>query len=171
MTPRSVTTAGDYPSCVPCKVLARILLDGVREKLPTHQRHKHSSGFSPEKSTVCRILAFRLLTERLCDFRTLPVCSLCGSPQGVRLCGSRCTLENPASRGIPPKLLITGLHYGTESALKCDGIISDYFFVDTGVRQKCVLALTLFNTCMYYVLGRMPENVRLRPVVRISPDN
>ena len=53
---------------VPGKVLARILLDRVRQKLLTHQRHEQS-GFTPKKSTVDRILALRVLTERLRDFR------------------------------------------------------------------------------------------------------
>ena len=48
---------------VPGKVLARILLDRVCQKLLTHQRHEQSSQqllsccFTPEKSTVDRILA------------------------------------------------------------------------------------------------------------------
>ena len=53
---------------MPGKVLARILLDRVRQKLLTHQRHEQS-GFTPKKSTVDRILALRVLTERLRDFR------------------------------------------------------------------------------------------------------
>ena len=111
---------------MPGKVLARILLDRVRQKLLTHQRHEQS-GFTPNKSTVDRILALRALTEHLRDFRT----GLCGSPQGVRLGEPRCNLENPVLRGISPKLvnLISGL---VQSAVSCDGTISDYFPVYTG---------------------------------------
>ena len=60
-------------------------------------------------------------------------------------------------RGIHPKLvkLISGLHSRTEKAVRCDGTISDYFPVNTGVRQGC--ALTNFNTCMDHVLVRMSE--------------
>ena len=39
----------------------------------------------------------------------------------------------------------------------CDGTISDYFPVNTGVRQGCLLAPTHFNICMDHVLGRMSE--------------
>ena len=49
---------------VPGKVLARILLDRVRQKLITHQRHEQSS-FTPKKSTVDRIVVLRGFTERL----------------------------------------------------------------------------------------------------------
>ena len=53
---------------VPGKVLARVILDRVRQKLLNHQRHKQS-GFTPKRSTVDRIKALRVLTERLRDFR------------------------------------------------------------------------------------------------------
>ena len=64
---------------VPGKVLARILLDRVRQKLLTHQRHEQS-GFTPKKSTVDRILVLRVLMS---VGVTSAVGSLCGFPQGV----------------------------------------------------------------------------------------
>ena len=49
------------------------------------------------------------------------------------------------------------LYSGTESAVRCGGTISDLFPVVTGVRQGCVLAPTLFSTCLDWILGRMSE--------------
>ena len=43
------------------------------------------------------------------------------------------------------------------SAVRCGGSISDLFPVVTEVRQGCVLAPTLFNICMDWILGRMSE--------------
>ena len=89
---------------VPGKVLTRILLDRVRQKLLTHQRHEQS-GFTPKMSTEDRILALRILTERL-HSGGLPhsaAGSLCVSPQGVRLGEPRCTLENPGPPRNTPK--------------------------------------------------------------------
>ena len=62
-------------------------------------------------------------------------------------------------RGVLPKLidLMPELYSGTESAVRCGGTISDLFPVDTGVRQGCVLAPTLFSACMDWILGRMSE--------------
>ena len=62
-------------------------------------------------------------------------------------------------RGVPPKLIdLMSEHYsGTESAVRCGGTISDLFPVVTGVRQGCVLAPTLFITCLDWILGRMSE--------------
>ena len=42
-------------------------------------------------------------------------------------------------------------------AVRCGGCISDLFPVAAGALQGCVLAPTLFSTCMDCILGRMPE--------------
>ena len=48
---------------VPGKVFARIVLDRVHHHLLEHQRPEQS-GFTPKRSTIDRILALRVLTER-----------------------------------------------------------------------------------------------------------
>ena len=62
-------------------------------------------------------------------------------------------------RGVPPKLinLMSELYSGTESAVKCGDNISELFLAVTGVCQGCVLAPTLFSTCIDWILGRMSE--------------
>ena len=62
-------------------------------------------------------------------------------------------------RGVPPKLihLMSELYSGTESVVRCGDTISDLFPVVTGVSQGCVLAPTLFSTCMDWILGRNSE--------------
>ena len=41
--------------------------------------------------------------------------------------------------------------------MRCGGAISDLFPVVNGVCQRCVLAPTLFSTCLDLILGRMLE--------------
>ena len=41
--------------------------------------------------------------------------------------------------------------------MRCSDTISDLFLVVTGVFQGCVLAPTLFSTCLDWILGRMSE--------------
>ncbi len=62
-------------------------------------------------------------------------------------------------RGIPARIidLMTGLYSGTESAVKCGAGISSSFPLNSGVRQGCVLAPSLFNTCMDWVLGKVAD--------------
>ena len=49
------------------------------------------------------------------------------------------------------------LYSGTESAARRGDAISDLFPVVTEICQWCVLAPTLFSTCMDWVLGKMSE--------------
>ena len=86
VTLRSVTHTKGLPSSL-SQVLVRIFLV-VRQSLTPHRQKQ--SGFTPEKSTVYRIRALRVLTESLRDVRTghLPYASsrrLYASPQGFRL--------------------------------------------------------------------------------------
>ena len=62
-------------------------------------------------------------------------------------------------RGIPAGIigLLTGLYSGTESAVKYGAGVSSFFPVSAGVRQGCVLAPSLFNTCMDWILGRVVD--------------
>ena len=52
---------------VPSKVFARIIFDRVHHHLLEHQ-HPEQSGFTPKRSTIDRILALRVLTERRREF-------------------------------------------------------------------------------------------------------
>ena len=57
-------------------------------------------------------------------------------------------------RGVPSRVLdlIAALYTDTESAVKFGGGTSRFFPVKSGVRQGCVLAPSLFNTCMDRVM-------------------
>ena len=52
-----------------------------------------------------------------------------------------------------------------------DDMISDYFPVNTGVRQGCDLAPTTLYTYLDHVLGRMSEKFGVHTVVRGSSDH
>ena len=53
--------------------------------------------------------------------------------------------------------LLSGLYSGTESAVKCGRGMSSFFPVHMGVRQGCVFAPSLFNTCMDRVLDKVVD--------------
>ena len=108
---------------------------------------------------IDRILALRVLTERRREFRQGLLATF------VDLCKVFDSVNRDALwrilglRGVPPKLidLISERYSGTVSAVRYGDTISDLFPVVTGVRQGCVLAPTLFSTCLDWILGRMSE--------------
>ena len=159
---------GDHQDCnnsrgvtllsVPGNVFARIIIDRVCHHLLEHQRPEQS-GFTPKRSTIEDLLALRVLTERRRAFRQGLLAAY------VDLCkafdsGNQDALWRILGiRGVSPKLidLMSELYSGAESAVRCGDTISDLFPVITGVRHGCVLAPTLFSTCLDWILGRMSE--------------
>jgi hypothetical protein len=53
------------------------------------------------------------------------------------------------------------LHMETQAAARMGGVVSEWFDVKCGVRQGCVIAPTLFNIYMDFVvrqaMAQMPE--------------
>ncbi len=141
---------------VPGKVFARILLNRVRQLLLAHQRPEQS-GFTPKRSTVDRILALRVLIERMREFDRGLLAAYIDFRKAFDSVSRDALWRVLELRGIPPKLvrLISSLYSGTESAVKCGSSISDFFPVNTGVRQGCVLAPNLFSTCMDWIMRRV----------------
>ena len=131
---------------VPGKVFARIIIDRVRHPLLEHQ-HPEQSGFTPNRSTIERILALRVLTKRSREFRQVLLATY------VDLCKAFYSVNQDALwrilgfLGVPPKLInpMSELFSVTESAVRCGDNFSDLFPVVTGVCQGCVLAPTLFS--------------------------
>ena len=141
---------------VPGKVLAHLLLMRIRNQLLMYQRPEQS-GFTPGKSTTDRILALRVLVERRREFRQGMLAAYVDLKKAFDSVHREALWDLLRLRGIPARIidLLTGLYSGTESAVKCGGAgVSSFFPVNSGVRQGCVLAPSLFNTCMDWVLGR-----------------
>ena len=132
---------------MPGKVFARIIFDIIHHHLLEHQCPDHS-GFTAKRSTIDRILALWVLIKQkfwqglLASY--VDLCNVIDSANRDAL------WRILGLRGVPPKLidLMSKLHSGTESAVRCCGTISDLFPVVTGVHQGCVLAPTCFCTCM-----------------------
>ena len=140
---------------IPGKVLAHILLKRIRNHLLRHQRPEQS-GFTPGKSTIDRILALRLIVERRREFGRGLLAAYIDLKKAFDSVHRESLWEILRLRGIPTQIigLIASLYTGTESAVKCGGGMSNFFPVNSGVRQGCVLAPTLFNTCMDWIMGR-----------------
>ena len=143
---------------VPSKVLARILLNRIRPHLLKHQRPEQS-GFTPKRSTIDRILALRVLSERMREFRCRFFAAYIDLRKAFDSVDRDALWRLLRFRGVPQTLinLLFKLYSGTESAVRCGSSISEFFPVSTGVGQGRVEAPTLFNTCMDWGMGRMVE--------------
>merc|ERR1712002_185252 len=140
---------------VPGKLFARIILDRIRPHLIKHQRAEQS-GFTPKKSTVDRILALRVLVERRREYDKPFYAAFVDFRKAFDSVHRGALWDLLRLRGIPAEILrlIRALYTDTESAVRWGGDTSEYFPVNAGVRQGCVLASSLFSACMDHVMER-----------------
>ena len=139
-------------------MLAHILLMRIRSHLLKWQRPEQSS-FTPGKSTTDCILALRVLVEHRREFRQGMLAAYVDLKEAFDSVLHEALWDLLRLIGIPLGIvgLLTGLYSGTESAVKCGAGVSSFFPVSTRVRQGCVLAPSLFNACMDWVLGRVVD--------------
>ena len=143
----------------PGKVFAHILLNHIGDHLViTH--HPKQAGFMPKRSTIDRILGLHVLIERRLEYRQGFLAAYADFKKAFDSVDRRTLWDLLRRRGIPAGILslISALYSDTESAIKSGGDVSRFFQVKSGVRQGCVLALTLLNTCIDWVMGETVEN-------------
>ena len=137
-----------------CLYLGRPLQEfskNVRQKLP--DQCPQQSGFAPKKPTVDRILALRVLTERLRVLMDVNV-DLHMVYDSVN---RNVHWRNLAPYGPHLNLLnVISEPVYVQSAVSCAGTIFDNFPVITGVGQGRVLVLT-YNTYVNHVLDRIEK--------------
>ncbi|CAH1233043.1 Hypp565 [Branchiostoma lanceolatum] len=140
---------------VPGKVFANVLLARLRPLLLRKQR-REQSGFTPGRSTVDRILALRLLAERRREYRKPLYAAYVDLKQAFDSVDRPALWKILKIIGVPAKLikLLSLLYSDTSSCVRVNGKMSDSFTINSGVRQGCVLAPTVFNTAIDYVMGR-----------------
>jgi len=138
---------------VPGKLFAYVLLNRMRPYI-LKSRRREQSGFTPGRSTVDRVLTLNLIAQTRREFRQplfaayLDLKAAFDSVDRSALCMAFDII------GIPAKYIriFQALHTNTESSVRYEGLLSDWFTIQSGVRQGCVLAPDAFNVAMDQVL-------------------
>ena len=114
----------------------------------------------PKRSTIDRILGLRVLIERRLEYQRGFIAAYVDFKKAFDSVDRRTLWDLLRRRGIPAGILslISALYTDTESAIKSGGGVSRFFQVKSGVRQGCVLAPTLFNTCIDWIMGETVGN-------------
>ena len=140
---------------VPGKVFAHTLLARIKPTLLACRRPEQS-GFTPNRSTVDRILTLCILAQRRQEFGRATYSAY------VDLRAAFDSLSRPAlwlllaRCGIPQKIikLIEALYDGSTSSVRIGSQLSPWFPIVSGVRQGCVIAPDAFATGMDWLLER-----------------
>ncbi|KAI8496908.1 hypothetical protein Bbelb_255630 [Branchiostoma belcheri] len=154
-------TRGDFGGC---RVLPRRpAACSRRAALETRRRSQAKKGakrfFTPGRSTVDRILTLRLLAEKRREFRKPLYAAYVDMKQAFDSVYRNALWLLLKALGVPAKLvhLLSLLYSNTSSRVKVNGLLSDSFVINSGVRQGCVLAPTIFNVAIDHVMGRTVE--------------
>ena len=128
---------------VPAKIFAHICFARLKRTIFAKQRPQQS-GFTHGRSTLDRIIALRLLAERLHVYRQPLYAAYIAAFDSLNRNSHRNILKNI---GIPPKLvdIIKPLYSSTHSVVRVNGTLYEALSISSGVRQGCVLAANLFT--------------------------
>ena len=139
---------------VPGEVFARVLLERMRLVIPA-KRRREQSGFTPGRSTVDRILPLTVLAQTRREYRPPLYAAYIDLTAAFDSVDRDALFKLLEMIGIPLKLirLFRGLYTETVSCVQCEGELSQWFQVKSGVRQGCFLAPDAFNVAMDRIFG------------------
>lgn len=129
------------------KILARILLNRLNSEILNEHVPEEQCGFRNGRSTIDLIFAARQIQEK-CREKNQPLYALFVDFTKAFDSVDRDALWTVLGKlGCPPKFIniVKSLHFGMRARVRHCGTTSTDFTVDTGVKQGCVLAPTLFS--------------------------
>jgi len=127
------------------------------------QRTKWQSGFTPGRSTIDRVLTLNLIPRTRREYRQPLFAAYLDLKAAFDSVDRTALYKAFDIIGIPAKYirLFQNLHTNTESCVKYEGLLSDWFPIKSGVRQGCVLAPDAFNVAMDQVLENSTSRMML----------
>ena len=143
------------------KVLLKVILDRIQKKteeeLPDEQ-----AGFRPNRGTRDQITNLRVLMAKMKEHnQPLYMCFIdfqkaFDSVQHEKLWWAMLDM------GFPPQLvqLLSSLYKNQKACVRIAGVLSDWFSIQKGVRQGCILSPYLFNIVSETVMRKALEDYR-----------
>ena len=138
---------------VPGKVFALVLLNRVKDRLLL-MRRQEQSGFTPGRSTVDRISTLSNIIQTRKEYNRplwIAYVDLKSAFDSVDRQSLWLLLK---SIGLPSKILnlMEAMYTDTCSCVRADGVTSDWFEINCGVRQGCTMAPDLFLEPMNWIM-------------------
>lgn len=151
---------------VPGKIFSRILLERIKVITETTTRESQF-GFRPGRGTVDAIFVVRQIMEKANEHRVPLHLNFVDFKAAFDTVWRKALWRMMVAIGVDPKIvrLIEDLYDNTQCAVLIDGQLTDWFSVDIGVRQGCILSPTLFNIFLDFV---MKELKSLDPTMVLS---
>lgn len=149
------------------KVFARVILIRL-QKLADRVYPESQCGFRSKRSTIDMIFSLRQLQEK-CREQQMPLyISFIDLTKAFDLVSRDGLFKILPKIGCPSKLLglVTSFHVDMKGTVQFNGSSSEPFSINSGVKQGCVLAPTLFGIffamLLKHAFGASTEGIYLR---------
>ena len=149
------------------KVFARVVLTRL-QSLAEQVYPESQCGFRPQRSTVDMIFSLRQIQEK-CREQNMPLyIAFIDLTKAFDLVSREGLFQLLKKIGCPPTLLeiVTSFHTNMTARIFFDGALSDSVPINSGVKQGCVLAPTLFgiffSLLLHHAHRDLTEGVFLR---------
>ena len=163
---------GDMSSCnnwrgimllsIPGKVLTRIILERLKTALDKKLRDEQA-GFRQDRSCTDHIATMRIIIEQSLEWQS-PLYSVFVDFQKAFDSIDRETIWKLMQHyGFPPKFItiIQQLYENATCQVIHEGKLTEPFFVQTGVRQGCLLSPTIFLIVIDWVMRKATKDRRM----------
>ena len=138
---------------IPGKVFCKILLDRMKQKAE-EALSESQFGFRPGRGTVDAIFIVRQLIEKAKEHRVQLHFNFVDFKAAFDTIWRKALWKMMLAIGIDPKIIniIEDMYNNTECAVVIEGQLTDWFTVQVGVRQGCLLSPVLFNIFLEFVM-------------------
>jgi len=157
---------------IPGKVFSRILLERMKKR--TERATGESQfGFRPGRGTVDAIFIVRQIIEKAKEHQVPLHFNFVDFKAAFDTVWRKALWKMMLAIGVDPKLvrIIESLYNDTECAVVIDGNLTEWFKVEIGLRQGCLLSPTLFNIFLEFVMKELKdldENLQLQENLSID---
>ena len=149
------------------KLFARVALKRL-QALAERVYPESQCGFRAGRSTIDMVFSLRQLQEKCREQRQPLFIAFIDLTKAFDLVSRDDLFKILAKIGCPPRLLsiIRSFHDNMKGTVVFDGTTSDFFSIQSGVKQGCVLAPTLFGiffaVMLKHAFGNATEGIYLR---------
>jgi len=150
---------------IPGKIFLRVLMSRMKEKVDLKLRESQY-GFRPGRGTVDAIFIVRQIIEKARE-KNIPIhFHFIDFKAAFDTIWRKALWKMLRQIGVNTRIvnILEYMYNATECTVRIDGNLTEWFKVEVGVRQGCILSPTLFNIFLEFVmdeLGSLQASLRL----------
>jgi hypothetical protein len=143
---------------VPCKILARIVLNRVKDVVELRLR-KEQAGFCRNHSFIDLINTLRIILEQSNEWEATLYLTFIDFEKAFDSLDRRTMWKTLKEYGIPKKILklIKSMYDGFSCKILHEGKLTEHINVTNGVRQGCILSPTIFLLVLDSIMRKVTD--------------